>query len=607
MKIQLATAAVRMSVARPFVKGWNKNGVGVKALRRFMPKGSKGYRIYMPIKKTQQDKIVVPSTVFHAVQSAGYKIEDYINGIAVGPDGKRRIRIGKILRDAEAIRDFANDPQRSAHKDEYTCVISCHPYDVIGMSTGRRWDFTTCMRLGTPENGGKSGERSHYMKGTVAEGTLVAYVISPKDTNINKPHARLLIKPYKKMDDQEHVYFKVETHVYGQPIPGFKRTVENWLKKVNKGAERGIYRLSDDVHIDSYGIDAEYKRLHIAGGFEGVENKEQFVKENMYKMGGPDSLLQQDKRWLPSMMRATKNDGHNLNGVINAGCRIMNHPEVAKLFDEAMDNDLENVPFDLTDFLIGTPVQDMFIYSKLLSKMAEDQYGYDPDWETNQEHVLNVCRYDSRWLANAQEMDEKHLRMAARLFTRGQVHWTEELQESKLEGARRIRLYFAFIAHVGLALKPDDMTERTDRTNLKQYIRHSQIPAGWDEEIVDIVRTTNWRYNYEDLSIGKVSPYSAALNAAPDWAAVFPEWVSESTRNLTDKTVDVLIKMATHNAKVRDELIQWSYTQSGEAVSHGTSFLRARHNIKDFLQSLIESNKEFDLKWAVKKILDNQF
>uniref|UniRef100_A0AB39CDJ8 Uncharacterized protein n=1 Tax=Pseudomonas phage HRDY3 TaxID=3236930 RepID=A0AB39CDJ8_9VIRU len=585
MELQLALAAVRLSVARPFVKGWNKNGVGVKLIRRFLPKGSKGYRLYMPINKTSEDKVVVPAAVFHAVQSAGYKVEDYINGIAVTPDGKRRIRIGKILRDAEAIKEFSHDPQRSAHKDEYTCVISCHPYDVIGMSTGRRWDFTTCMRLATPENEGKHGERAHFMAGTVAEGTLVAYVISPKDTNINKPHARLLIKPFKKDDDENHVYFKVETHVYGQPIPGFRRTVDQWLKKVNQGAAHGIYKLSDEVHIDGG------NRLHLLVDYDKAEDKETFVRKNLYKVGGLENWFENDLRWFSVMVKAL-DDPYQLTDALKGVYlnNFMNANEVGAAYDEAIGDDPEAKSYDVVDHLIGTDAQILIDTSKKLHDAYHELHAYEK-FETNYEHALNLGRYDSRWLGNVTSIDGQGLARAGKLFLAGQLQWTPELQESELEGARHLRQYFAFLAHTMLSLKPDDADDKADRANLKIFVRSAHIPAGWDEEIYDILGTVNWSETIRRFTKPHVNPYSAALDSAPDWAAVNPQWLQDASE-LKPATFDKLAQMATHNQKVLGELLQWVAHRNSGALNDGINWLRQRHNIQDFLDSLVDHKNE---------------
>jgi hypothetical protein len=578
MEMQLAVAAVRLSVARPFVKGWDKNGVGVKAIRKFLPKNSKGYRLYIPIKKTKADRVVVPSAVFHAIHEAGYSIEDYINGIAVAPDGKRRVRIGKLLRDAEAIKEFANDPQRSAHKDEYTCVISAHPYDVIGMSTGRRWDKTTCMRLATPENKGDAGEKAvEFMPGTVAEGTLVAYVISPKDKNINKPHARLLIKPFKKADDQSFVYFKVETAVYGQPIPGFKRTVENWLKRVNKGAQAGIYKLHKSVHIDR----SDDLRTAIIADYEKVDDKDQFILKNMYPAGGPKVWLNADKRWLPDMLRVTT-DPHNLEEIVNAARGAGIHAnKIGAIYDQVIPaDDMRN--YDLSEFLLGTHAQELFETSKHLGAAAREQFEWTEDEETNAEHAMKYGLYDSRWLSSVTDISPDLLRQLAQKFIYGAYRWTPELQASKLRGAKHIRLYLAFVAN-GLLADTGWLTQRVDIRNLKNYVKRSKIPASWDEEIVDLIKTINWNANFRNSTTNSINGEACVLNVAPDWAAVFPEWIPESRRFLSEKAVGVLAKMARHNKTIRDQLVYWAYSQNRDALANGYTWFAVRKNVRDFI------------------------
>jgi hypothetical protein len=600
MEMQLAVAAVRLSVARPFVKGWNKNGIGVKAVRKFLPKNSKGYRLYIPIKKTKADRVVVPHSVFHAVHNAGYSIEDYINGIAVGPDGKRKMRIGKLLRDAEAIKEFTNDPQRSAHKDEYTCVISAHPYDVIGMSTGRRWDKTTCMRLATPENKGDAGEKANeFMPGTVAEGTLVAYVISPKDKNINKPHARLLIKPYKKADDQNFVYFKVETAVYGQPIPGFKRTVENWLKRVNKGAQAGIYKLADRVHIDG----ADALRTTIIGDYETIQDKDQFILKNMYPAGGPKVWLQQDKRWLPDMLRVTT-DTHNLEEIVNAASNVgMSATKIGAIYDQVIPfDDMRN--YDLSEFIMGTTAQELFETSKHLGNAAREQFEWS-EGETNAEHAMKYGLYDSRWLANVEDISTSLLRQAAQKFIYGAYHWTKELQDSKLPGAEKIRLYFAFVSH-GLLADTGWLTPRVKIRNLKDFVKKSKIPAGWDEKIVDIVRSFDWHPNFRNSTNNSIEGEACVLNVAPDWAVVFPEWIPESRKFLSEKAVGALSKMAKHNKEIREQLVYWAYHQNRDALSHGYSWFSTRTNVRDFIHRVAKSNGDGEAEVFAQRILSMQ-
>lgn len=218
-------------------------------------KKKKGYRLYLPIKYEKPSKIDIPDVITKVINDSGYVIEDYIGNIAVKKDDpKRKIKIGKLLTKHEAARKaFENDPVRTSHRNEYIAVISAHPYDIVGMSTGRHWDNTSCMRLPLSKKD-TGGVYHHKVKADVAEGTLVAYAIKPNDKNINSPSARVLIKPFLSVDDHRQVLFRVETRVYGENVPGFLTTINKWLKDVNKKVMSGVFVLPKSLYDDSFGL-----------------------------------------------------------------------------------------------------------------------------------------------------------------------------------------------------------------------------------------------------------------------------------------------------------------------------------------------------------------
>lgn len=267
MEIQLALAAVHLTTALKYRRGWNKDNVGVQILKGFTKgkglKASQQYRLYLPI-HAKHPKVKIPPAIKSAVESAGYVISDYIAGLATQKDGKRVMKIGKLLKTDSLRNTFANDTQRQSHKNEYTCVISCHPYDIIGMSTGRTWDQFSCMRLGAgsklnaDSNNGTDGAYAETVARDVQAGTLVAYAVKNSDTNINSPDARLLIKPFKSATGKE-ILFRVETKVYGNHVTGFRETVSAFLREVNKNVSAGRYTLIDGLYNDGAG----YGALHL--------------------------------------------------------------------------------------------------------------------------------------------------------------------------------------------------------------------------------------------------------------------------------------------------------------------------------------------------------
>lgn len=457
MEIQLALAAVPLSIARKYVKKWNKNGIGVQAVRRFMKKGKaqRGYRLYIPIKPKKTAKVIPPTTIVSSLDSLGYKIDDYVSGIAVDRTGQRRVRIGKLLKDEKLRNEFANDPQRSAHKDEYVCVLSAHPYDVIGMSTGRRWDMTSCMRLDYP---GKyqGGMYQNKVSHDVAEGTIVAYAVSPKDTNIDSPHARLLIKPFYKdvagKADKKAVLFRVETKVYGTPIPGFMETVSAWIRKVNKEAEAGVYKLAADLYDDGVG------QLAIHADFNATPDaqKYKYLNDNHENIA---RIIKSDVRWLGAALphiaklyHSAGNAGMNAINLLQLLAKVAEQGVTNKEIGQQLEKHLpEDVLIPLAKLLPNDSLQPIADYSKRLEKAVDSVYAYDPESPDlpSAEILTKRAYWDSRWLAKMADLSDEHSAGNTFLaFIRKRVVYTPELRKSKAPGTILLKNYLGLMFRV---------------------------------------------------------------------------------------------------------------------------------------------------------------
>ena len=175
-----------------------------------------------------------------ALNDIGYEIFDYTAGIAI--QGDRKIKIGRLLRDPELIRRFTNDPARSGSKRaEAKIIISRHPYDIAGMSTNRGW--TSCMNL-------NDGSNRKYVALDIKEGTIIAYLVGSTDSNITKPIARILLKPFINSRTKE-VALGIENNVYGNAPPWFATEVEKWADKVNSSKLlNGIYTMPAELYKD---------------------------------------------------------------------------------------------------------------------------------------------------------------------------------------------------------------------------------------------------------------------------------------------------------------------------------------------------------------------
>jgi len=244
---EFAAEALKPSEYRNLVKGWNKT----KYADLF---GGKN-RIYIPLasaKPTTQQVKVNPQ-VNQEVEKSGYKIDDYVKGIAIkNENGKtRQIKIGKLLSPTTA-QLFANDPTRQAsRKTNQMVVISRHPYDIAGMSTDRGW--TSCMNLRD------EGNNKRFVPLDIKAGTVIAYLVDANDKNIEHPQARMLIKPFVNILGSHEVALGIENKVYGEAPDAFSKTVDAWVDKINDSRNLdGIFELDPRLYHDiEHGDDDE--------------------------------------------------------------------------------------------------------------------------------------------------------------------------------------------------------------------------------------------------------------------------------------------------------------------------------------------------------------
>jgi len=171
-------------------------------------------------------------------------METFLKTIDQKPSAKRG-RIKRILGYSmkEVMDSYSDDPLRGLAKIKdanLEIVISRHPYDIAGMSTGRGW--TSCTDL----------EKGGYTKDNIVDeikfGTLVAYLVKKEDKNINKPISRVLIKPYYNVKNEKDVYLKT-TKIYGSNVKSFKDEVQSFIDKFQTD-KKGMFHLPLDLIVD---------------------------------------------------------------------------------------------------------------------------------------------------------------------------------------------------------------------------------------------------------------------------------------------------------------------------------------------------------------------
>jgi regulator of sigma D len=120
-----------------------------------------------------------------------------------------------------------------------------------------------------------TGSQKFYVMEDVKKGTIIAYLIKKDDLNINNPVARILIKPYVSGDGEEIALFrdKEVDEFKGEPVKGFKETIDAWLEKNQKLSKTKYYQLQG-LYKDGkceYNPDAPVKAIlndFVKGTFE---------------------------------------------------------------------------------------------------------------------------------------------------------------------------------------------------------------------------------------------------------------------------------------------------------------------------------------------------
>jgi len=270
--------ALKPSQYRAVVKGWNKERYADIFKDSAYEHDKNGYRVFIPLgdKNSNAQPIRPPMDIEKVLTDNGFEVQDYSKGIAYNKEKKQPIKIGKVLNKLgrqDLMQKFNNDNRREGTKNEYIVVISRHPYDIAGMSTDRGW--TSCMNL-------DCGEYKRFVPLDVEKGSVIAYVTTSDDKNLNNPTGRMLIKPfYDERSSDGQVYFGIEDRVYGTNVPGFQDAVKSWVNMVNTKynglSDVVAARLDSELYSDSSSV-----RI-MTGGGEGSESDSLFsyMKNNV--------------------------------------------------------------------------------------------------------------------------------------------------------------------------------------------------------------------------------------------------------------------------------------------------------------------------------------
>jgi len=238
---------------------------------RVLDKG--GDRVAFPYKQ-----IDLENEINKMLKNNKYKLVDFNNNEALSVkdiigEKPQPIKISKALTiiskksvEAGRLLKLYNYTRSQSIKDEdieFMIVFSRKKYDLAGMTYGRSWP-SNCMHL-------TDGVNKDFILKDVESGTIICYLITKDDINIDDPIGRILIKPFVNVDDESDVILYPETKTYGNIKDTFKfvRDIDKYMDaaqsiKWKYDLKKGLY--CDGRRKTVFGKDA--LRLELLKGME---------------------------------------------------------------------------------------------------------------------------------------------------------------------------------------------------------------------------------------------------------------------------------------------------------------------------------------------------
>lgn len=303
---------------------------------------------------TQHTEVDVDPDVVEHLHNHGYRIKDYVKGIAsttktVGNDQvgyKQKLvdeRIGSVLEKTNAplhVKSaFMNDANRQATKDhELHVCVTTRPLGIAGMTTGTAWHNQSCMNLET-------GSYAHKLRKDSEHGTHVAYLVKANDEGAktkgepDAPLARIAIKPYHSTTDQgfhhnaEHLdtIFRPEEKTYGANSSQFRNAVVHWTK-TNYPAKEGVRYLKNESVYDDTG-----NEVHVRPSKADVEKRIDIgdVDVKGLDKGDMDHVINYS-------IEKHKSDPGKFSTLVKTISRASNltNTQVHKLYSETLNSDM---------------------------------------------------------------------------------------------------------------------------------------------------------------------------------------------------------------------------------------------------------------------------
>lgn len=293
---------------------------------------------------------------------------------------KQNVKIGKLLQKFKAsqyiINAYAKDPYRNITNSDiigtYDIVITGHPIDVYGMSTGRKWTSCANMMKKHIENNASHMDAAANIAADINNHTHLAYLIKAGGDIHTDAIAR---RSYKLMvdttDSTKSTLLPDSTRVYRSytddaVVHSFREIADKLMNKLFK-VETGLWSILDNLYNDS-------------------ESNEFLTDLD----GNIFNLSTMNKKQVSEFFETAEE--HVIRYIVDNQSNRWDSSErtVMTMFCKSQDDFLNIIVPHNLDFIFETAYSD---FSDL--KVSDYQQQPFPKRYAEYLHISNICRYTS--------------------------------------------------------------------------------------------------------------------------------------------------------------------------------------------------------------------
>lgn len=410
----------------------------------------------------KKDRIVIPlnhdDPVKDHLETNGFAV-DRSKGVAIDKHN-RALSIGKALSKTKAHPDLMLRHNRdTARKVDYSggigsheIVISRHPHDIAGASTGRSWN--SCMNM-------DGGEFHDHLRDDVEHGSHIAYLVKKGDHDIKDPIARTTLKPFT--NEKGHKILRPENRSYGSGGDAFSSSVRKWSETHFPAKDKAVYAKNEHVYDDD-GVSLTFNNT--------PETHKHIIKNYSYDHDLVTSVLHQTK------------DPKLINGVI----------------DKAIETKrMGTIPHALNALRSAAPSQHKQAVDSLYSNEDTKKHALK-DMDSSDPRIDHELSQPKNWKTKADIANmTDHLTPARASKVLGQMHDdTDNSQDSEYEK----RTVFSGLAST--AKGPEFRDTRIQMSKHKLFEPNPAINAGEADRVI--------RADIDDLGTKHSPVLKAAVN-----------------------------------------------------------------------------------------------